>query len=33
MAFLFLKMESLFVESRNPKIPVIGVKFGKIKLF
>ena len=30
---LFSKMESLFAESRNPKMAVCGVKVGKIKLF
>ena len=30
---LFSKMESLFVQSRNPKMAICGVKVGKIKLF
>ena len=29
---LFSKMESLFVQSRNPNMEVCGVKVGKIKL-
>ena len=30
---LFSKMESFFVESRNPEMAVCGVKVGEIKLF